>query len=460
MPQAEGHLAKIWAERRSGRFLGALLALALPIALQNVLSASLNFIDNVMVGQLGAVEIASVGLANQVYFIVFIFLGGVSGGASMFISQYWGKRDLVAVRRIHGLSLILVFAACAIVVTPSVLCPALLLGLFTDDPAVIALGASFLRISSPSYLLYGISIVYSVNLRNTGRPKVPLLANATAVAVNTALNYCLIFGRFGLPRLGVPGSGLATCIARLVELSILLGTVYSHDWPSSARLREMLDFDFALVRKFFSQSGLIIAKDLAWAVGMASYMSIYARLGTTQVAAMNILSPVTQLAVVFFTAIAASCQIMVGNKLGQGDREAAYLYAGRFMKMVFAGGLGMGCLILLARGAILAPYNIPGDTRFAALRLIADYGMLFPLIIFNMISVVGVMRAGGDTIICLVMDTIAVYGIGLPLALLGAFVWRLPIYYLYPLIYTQELFKAILMLARYRSRKWMRNLTA
>lgn len=439
-------------------FFKIMVTLAIPIILQNIMSSSLNFIDNIMVGRLGDTEIAAVGLANQVYFIILLFLLGVSGGASMFISQFWGKKDMRNIRRVQGLSLILSITACSIATIVSLAFPDSIIKLFSKDPNVITIGSSFLRISSLSYIMFGISTIYSVTLRNTGHPHIPMIANIIAVIVNTVLNYCLIFGNLGFPRLEVPGSAMATCLARLLECAIILTFVYSHNWPSSATIREMLDLKRGLVRRFFSQSGLLIFKDVLWATGIIIYNGIYSRIGTSDIAAVNILNPIVQISTVLFTAFATSCQIMVGNQLGMGNDATAYQYAKRFLKIGIFGGALMGITLISCRGWLLLPYNISEHTLRNATWLIMIYGIYMPLAMFNMTSVVGVMRSGGDTMICIIMDLIAVYFIGLPLALFGAFVLDLPVFIVYAMIYSQEIFKAVIMLRRFISKKWMNNL--
>jgi len=439
-------------------FFKTMITLAIPIILQNTMSASLNFIDNIMVGRLGDTEIASVGLANQVYFIIFLFLVGVTGGASMFISQFWGTKDIKNIRRVQGLSLMLAVIVCLAVTIPSIIFPEAIIRILSKDPEVIRIGGSFLRISSISYILFGISSIYSVTLRNTGHQHIPMTANIIAVIVNTSLNYLLIFGNGGFPKLGVPGSAIATVIARILECGIILTFVYSHKWPSSAKIRDMLDQKRALIRRFFSQSGLLIFKDMLWAVGIIIYMGIYSRIGTPDVAAINILNPIIQISTVIFTAFATSCQIMVGNQLGAGDIKHSYLYAKRFLRISFFGGIVIGMTIILCRKWLLMPYNISDHTLSNAKWIILIFGLYFPLAMFNMTSVVGVMRSGGDTKICIIMDLIAVYCIGLPLAFAGAFVFKLPIFIVYAMIYSQEIFKACVMFSRFISKKWMKNL--
>ncbi|HEY1405212.1 MAG TPA: MATE family efflux transporter [Spirochaetota bacterium] len=440
-------------------FFKTMIFIAIPVMFQSLMSSSLNFIDSIMVGKLGDTSISAVGLANQVYFVVFLFILAVSGGSSMFISQFWGKKDLTNVRRVQGLGLILVIAVSILVIIPSVVAPEKIMSFLSPNNEVRKLGSTFLRISSLSYILYGISTVYAVTLRNTGHPRIPLIANATGVIINTSLNYVLIFGHFGFPQLGVAGSAIATCIARVIECAIIIGTVYSHSWPSSATLRQMFDMKVALIRKYFSQSGLLIAKDVVWAIGFVIYNKTYSTIGTAESAAVLMIGPIHQVAIVFFVGLATSCQIMVGNQLGADNREKAYLYAKRFLKIGFTGALFIGTAVFFMRDIILLPYNVSEHALESASTILKVYACYLPVSMFTMMSVVGILRSGGDTIFCLVMDLIAVYLIGMPLAFAGVYVWKLPIAFIYGLVLSQEIFKSVILLSRFSSRKWMRNLT-
>jgi len=441
------------------QFFKNMIFLAIPVMVQNMLSSSLNFIDSIMVGSLGDASVSAVGLANQVYFLVFLFVIAVSGGSSMFISQFWGKKDEKNVRRIQGLGLIITVSVCALMALVSVLIPGKIMSFLSPDPEVVRLGSSFLRISAIGFVLFGVSSIYAVTLRNTGHPRVPLIANAAGVAVNTFLNYALIFGHFGFPRMGVEGSATATVVARIIECGIILGTVYTHKWPSSASIRQMIDVKRSLIRHFVSQSGIIVAKDIVWAIGIVLYNKTYASIGTAESAAVQVMTPVNQMAMVFFIGLSTSCQIMVGNRLGVNDRETAYKYAGRFLRIGMAGTVVVGALLFLLRHVVLMPYNVSDHARASAESLIMVWACYMPFAMFAMLSVVGILRSGGDTVFCLVVDTVAVYGIGMPLIMMGAHVWHLPVAAVFALVQSQEIFKTIVLWKRVRSGKWMRNLT-
>ena len=220
--------------RPDRKFLASLVSLALPIAAQSFLLSSVNLIDNFMIGRLGESSIAAVALGNQVYFLVMMLLFGVTSGAGIFVSQFWGKRDLATIHRIQGLTLLVSFSACLIVSVTAVAVPEGLIGLLTTDTAVIREGARYLRIVAFSYPLTAITFSFVMVLRSCGFTRIPFNAAAAALSTNVVLNAVLIFGMFGFPALGVRGAALGTLIARALETCIIIVLSYRRERPSAA----------------------------------------------------------------------------------------------------------------------------------------------------------------------------------------------------------------------------------
>ena len=440
------------------KFYKTFLKLAIPITVQYFISASLNLVDNIMVGRLGAIELAAVGLANQVYFLLLLFLLGISGGASIFAAQFWGKKDLPNIRRILGLSLMISVGASLFFFSISVFNSQAIMRLFSQDRFVIELGAEYLRITSFTYPMTAITACYAAVLRSIGEVKLPLRVNLIAILSNTFLNYLLIFGAFGLPKMGVAGAALATLFARLVETAVLLTIAYRHQYGVASRPSELFRIPAALAKRFINTTGIVVAKDFIWAFGMVLYMAVYAKMGTAVVASLNIASTVRQLIFVLFNGIAGACLVMVGNRIGAGDEPKAFLYSKRFLIITFITGALMGGLTVLGSSLFLAPYKISAAVTQQSQALLMMNALFLPLTVFNMVAIVGVLRSGGDIFFCLIMDLVAVYLIGLPLAILGQSVWNYPIEGVFALISLQEVFKMALCLKRFLSKRWINNL--
>jgi len=439
-------------------FYSKFISIAIPVTLQNFLSSSLNLTNNILVGQLGDASVAAVGLANQVFFILMVVMTGIGGGVSVYISQFWGGEKYDRIKKVVSLSLIITLAASLIFFIPSFLIPRQLLLLFSSDSGVIAQGIAYLRPVSFSYFLMATSICFSSALRSTGNVRLPLFANMVSIFVNTALNFVLIFGMFGLPAMGVAGSGTATLIARIAENSILFIFIYTSDNIVAVRLKDLFNIPADLVKKFFNTCGELITKDVVWALGTSLYMVIYARISTESVASVNIVSTIRNLAYVFFGGVSNACLIMVGNKIGSNEREAAYKYAGRFLKITLALSAVVGTALILSRHLALSPYKV-SDTvlGYASGLMIVNAVMLAP-VSFASLGITGVMRSGGDIRYSIVVDFIAVWLIGLPLAWLGGIVLHLSIVWVFLLVNLQEIFKSVIVIRRYRSGKWLNNM--
>lgn len=439
-------------------FYNTFFKLAIPVTIQYFVTASLNLVDNIMVGQLGAAELASVGLANQVYFLLLLFLLGVSGGASVFTAQFWGKRDLKNIHRILGLSLMISCAAALFFFLISIFNSVTILRLFSHDKQVVKLGAEYLRITSLTYVLTAITGCYCAVLRSTGEVKLPMRVNVIAILSNTFLNYIFIFGNFGMPRLGVAGAAIATLISRFIETTILLIASYRHQYIMTSKVSEMFIVSADLAKRFVKTTGGVVTKDFIWAFGMVLYMAVYAKMGTDVVASINIMTTVRQLMTVLFNGIASACLVMVGNQIGAGDYPTAFRYSKRFLLITTMVSIVMAILTIVGSNFILSPYNISPTVFKQARAILCIFALYMPITVIDMVAIVGVFRSGGDVTFCLVMDLVAVYLIGLPLGFLGQAVWHLPIEGVFALFTSQEIFKFILCTKRFLSKRWINNL--
>ncbi len=439
-------------------FYKSLVMLALPIALQNLVTSSLNLMDNVMIGWLGETQLAAVALANQIYFLMALAIFGVSSGSAIFTAQFWGKKDVLNIRRVLGLNLLCGGSVAVLFTAASFSAPRFLLGIFSSDAAVVELGSSFLTIVCWSYLPTAVSFCFAFTLRSTGNTRLPMTASIIALAINTVLNYVLIFGLFSFPKLGVPGSALATLIARITEVTIILSSVYLKRMVPAASIRELLDIKLDFARRFFKTTLPVIANEILWSSGFTLYSVAYAHMGTGMVASINMSSTVERLAMVLFTGIASACAIMVGNKIGEGDNCTAYLYAKRLTVLGVGLGACMGLAVIFLSGEILSAYRVSYGVFHDARLVLIIFGSIMIFKIFNVINVVGILRSGGDTRFSLVLDTAGVWLIGVPLAFIGGLVWSLPIYIVYALVNLEELVKFAFGLRRFISRRWINNL--
>jgi putative MATE family efflux protein len=435
-----------------------LVRFALPITLQNLVTNSLNLVGVVMIGQLGEVPVAAVGLANQIFFLLQLVLFGVSSGAAIFTAQLWGKNDLPNIRRVLCLGLTFSWTAGLLFFCLSMFAPELALGIYSKDPAVVAAGRQYLNIFAPGYLFFATTMIYGVVLRSTGDVKTPMAISVSALAFNMLLSWILIFGKFGAPALDVRGAALAALISRSLECLAMLTVVYLSRPIVAVRLRDFRSLDFSFIGRVFKPMLPVILNETFWSFGTTAYFVVYARMGTDSLAAMNIVSTIDNLALVLVFSLAHATAIMVGNRIGANQCESAYHYAGRSLTLSVTLGLLVGSQVLLWSPAILSLYKVSPAVIESARRVLSMVALFQWIRAFNAVMVVGVLRSGGDTRFSFYLDGLIIWFLGVPMAFFSAFVLRLPVWWVYCFIMSEEILKWILGLRRYFSRRWINDL--
>jgi putative MATE family efflux protein len=443
----------------SGAFVRDLSRIAVPIGLQNLIVSGVNLVDTIMVGRLGSSAIAAVGLANQIYFLLLLFLFGIGSGASIFSAQYWGKGDIAGLRRTVGLSLLAGLVVGAAYTAAAVGFPEFVLGLYTEDPAVIRAGAPYLRSVGCSYLAVAVTFVFSLALRSVERVRLPLAGTLAALTVNVALNYALIFGKWGFPELGILGAGIATSVARWLEVFIIVGGSYAARYAPAGRLREFVSFGSSFVRQFVVITSPVVANEVVWSLGMTVYSGIFARVSTGSVAAYNILQTVVQLLNVLIMGTSNAAAVMIGKKIGSGDLDLARRWARHFALMAPILGGAAAIFAVLAVPLLPFVFSVEAGVLAEAGAMLVVFACFLPAKSYNLHFIVGIDRAGGDTRFGLFFDVFGVWGIGVPAALLGAFVFKVPAWGVYLLATSEELAKIFLAAGRLKSGKWLRSLT-
>ena len=436
-----------------------LIRLVLPIAAQNFATASLNLVGTMMIGQNGETAVAAVGLAGQLFFLLNLVLFGLGSGSAMFTAQLWGKHDIPNIRRVLGFCLSLSLAAAMIAAVLAIFFPERFLGIYSEDPAVIALGSQYLKIYGWSYFFFAVSFAYALILRSTGDVKLPVAVSITALMLNVVLAYGLIFGNFGLPRMGVEGAALAGLIARATECILLVGATYLRRSPIAAGLRELTRIDVAFFNKIFRPVLPVILNELLWSLGITTYNAIYAHIGTDAIAAINIFATIDLMALMLFFSITGGTSVMVGNRIGAGQPEAAHRDAGRSLGLVFVLAILTGAFVYSISGYVFALFKVdPQVIHFADRLLLVSCSFLW-IRSMNAVLIVAIMRAGGDTRFALVLDGVIIWVLGVPMAALGAFVFHFPVHLVFLMAMSEETAKWILGVRRYFSRKWIHDLT-
>ncbi|HPH94227.1 MAG TPA: MATE family efflux transporter [Anaerolineaceae bacterium] len=440
-------------------YLNRLLKIALPIILQNFFQASLNMIGSMMIGQMGEKSVAAVGLANQISFLMILLLFGINSGCAIFTAQFWGKGDVVSIRKAQGIGIAMSLVGASFFFIISAFFPEAAMRIYTNDETVIALSSGYLRTVSFSYLVMGVGFTYSSVTRSVGAVQIPLIASMTAITMNVGISYVLIFGMFGMPMMGVNGAAMGVLISRTIECTLLLGLVYWKQLPSAARWRELWSFDFKFFKSVLSRALPVAGNEMFWSLGVTTYNIAYAHISTEAIAAVNMVSPIENMAFVIFMGISDACGILIGNLIGAGEEKKAFSYARRSLTIGVIGAMGVGVLIWLFAGNLLSIYKVsPIVTDYASKILLVSAGTLW-IRVSNLTMFVGIFRSGGDTRFSFLVDVLSVWLVGVPMAFAGAFLFQFPVYFVYLGIMTEELVKSVVAIFRFLSKRWINNLT-
>ena len=439
-------------------FYGKIKKLVIPIVIQNLLSATVNSTDVVMLNYVGQSAISAVSLAAQYATILFMVYYGLGTGATMLCAQYYGKKDFKAIRMVEGIALRFSVGASCIFAVLAVSVPDKLMKVFTNDEELIALGASYLRILSVAYLCWGVIEVYLAVLRSMGQVKISTALNALAFVLNIILNAVFIFGLFGAPRMGVVGVAIATSGSRVVELiGCVIASVYNKE--VKLKLSYMFLKNKALFSDFVRMSLPAMGNDIVWGVGFSMYSVVLGHLGNDVVAANSFVTVVRNFGTVLCFGMASAGGILLGNEIGEGKMEAARADARRSMKLTVISGAIGGVLILLVTPFVLQVADVTDLARhyLKYMLLINTYYVMGAAI--NTTLIAGVFRAGGDSRFGFICDVITMWGYGVPLGFLAAFVFKLPVMWVYFLLCTDEFVKWPWVLKHYHSDKWLKNIT-
>ncbi len=443
---------------RNRAFYTTLLRIAIPITIQQCVISASNAADTLMVGQLGDTAVAAMGLANQVFFLLNLLVFGIGSGAAIFAAQFWGQRDVTNIRKILGISLTLSVAGGTLFTFVSIAYPAWTLGLYTNDPAVIAIGADYLRIVALTYVPYAITTVFAAIIRTSEEVHLPMQAAVIALTIKVVLGYALIFGYLGFPALGVIGAAIATNVGRVIELAILLAVAYRRKLPAAASLKELVPSDRALWNSYIRTGLPVIVGEVTWSMGITTYNLIYARISTESIAAVSIASTIENLAFVAFIGMTSSSSIMIGNRIGASQEHAALSYARRFLILSVLGGLVVGGIVFVVTPWIVSFYKVSGLTQVYTRNVLFVLAGILWLKVTNFMMIVGLLRTGGDTRYAFLADSGSIWFVGIPMALLGAFVFHLPVYWVALMAAADEMVKFAAAMWRVARRQWANSI--
>lgn len=442
-------------------FYQRMLTLAIPIALQNMLASCAGLVDTAMVARLGNIATSAVGIGGKWLFVLQMITFGFCSGGSVLISQFWGAEDHKGVRRAYSLGMFLCLGVAVFFNVLFALFPYELMCVFTNEEAVRVAGAQYLGIVCWGALPLSFATIASMARRCTEDVRMPLVISGISVCVNTFFNWCLIYGKCGLPELGLKGAAVATVISHCVQavLVILIGVKQKHF--TIYGLSMIRDIPKAFLKKYFHFALPVICNETLWCVGFNIYAIIYARQGSANYAAYTLYSSIEQLVFVFFVGACNASAIMVGKSIGQGLIEDAKAIARKMVGVFFGMGIVLGGALLLLRWPIIRLMGVESTyTAQMTASILAFYCCWCPLRQLNYVLVVGILRAGGDTRVSALLDVGVTLCWGAPWCFAFAYVFKLPFLWIVcGTFVAEDILKLPLCLWRMKSGKWIRTLT-
>ncbi|MDL2288794.1 MATE family efflux transporter [Oscillospiraceae bacterium OttesenSCG-928-F05] len=447
-------------------FLKQLLFLALPLALQNLINSSLQLADTVMVGMLGQDSLSAVSLANTPFFVLMFFGFGLQSGGAVLISQYWGKRDITTINRVFGISVMGAVAVSLIVSTVIFIFPTQVMSVITDNPALVDIAARYSRMVAFSYVFNSFTVIYIGMHRSTENPRFGMILLFVSMFMNIFLNYTFIFGKFGAPAMGVEGAAFATLLSRIIEVCIVIVHMFVSK-HIKLNLKAIFRPGMVIFRDYVKYATPVVINEVLWSLGVSLYPVIFGHMRDSSdiVAAYSISGNIERIVGVFSFAIAGSAAIMVGKAIGAGETKERVYKMGLTLNILSAlTGVVTGLILLTLTEAVIAPvvypiFNLTANATKASTTMLFIIAFFLPARYFTTTNVVGVWRGGGDVKSGMYLDTGTIYLYAVPLAAIAALVLKLDIIWVYLLISSEEIIKAALGVWRFRSKKWIQNIT-
>lgn len=451
---------RVWCMQQSGNkdFNKKLISLVLPIAFQQFMLNLVSASDALMLGVVGQDQLSAVSLAGQIQFVLSLFLAAMAIGTNIFAAQYWGKKDIPSVEKVFAIALRVTVPVSALFTLCTALFPSPIMRLFTADTALISAGANYLRLASPSYLFCGIAQVYLCVMKNIGHAKMSTVISSVCVVFDALMNAALIFGLLGLPQMRIAGAALSTTIARFAEMGWCILFLPK---AKTVNLRPHFIWqpDKRLHKDFWKYTSPVLGNELVWGIGFTMYTVIMGHLGTDAVAANSIASIAKNLVVCFCIGLGSGGGILVGNELGAGRLAEAKGYGDKLCRTAIVSGLvSGGALLCVTPLAVkLTSLSVTADQYLWDMLIMSSVYMVGKSV--NVMTIAGIFCAGGDSKFGFLCDTIVMWCITVPLGLVSAFIWKLPVIVVYCIVNADELLKLPAVFRHYKKYLWVRDLT-
>ena len=436
------------------------LALAIPIALQNMLSASFSLVDTLMVSQLGDVELSATGMAGQWTWLFNMMIFGIASGAAVFVSQYWGDKNIKGIHRSTGIAVLSGLLVSIPFLIAGLLIPKLIISIFNQDPNVVREGAAYLRFACLSYPAIALTNILGSTLRSAEHPKLPMIVSGACALLNALLNYILIFPA----NLGVEGAAIATAISAWAAPLLLIAISFFSKNILRAPLKDYLSFKLSSLVEFYKKALPVIVNETMWGLGTVAYNVIFANIGYEEYAAITIVKTFENFSFCFFLGLCTACCVMVGKNVGSGDIREGLRDSKRFMILFPIVSAVVGGVIILLREPLVSIFNLGSGiseyTTETAQWILVITGVWIIVRNIPYLTVVGIFRPGGDTGFGMIIELLVLWCFSVPMTFIAANVLDLPFLLVYAIMYLcEDTPKAIIFICYWISGKWVKPVT-
>ena len=432
-----------------------LLRIASPIAIQGIVTATLTMVDNLMVGLLGETELAAVGVGSQLFMVHYMLVFGILSGSATFLAQFYGTRDMANIRKVIGFAFVVLSCLGILFFLVTNCLTDAVLSIYTDDPAVRALAAVYVRINSWSFLLLAFSSPMEMAFKATQQVRLPMIVSAAVFISNVSINYILIFGKLGFPKLGVAGAAIGTLSARIIEVFLNMYFAFRKNNEFRGSIPSFFGWDPELIRRVIRNATPTTLNEFFWGFGQTMYVAAFTRIGTTAYAAYQAANSLFNIFNFASFSVGDAALILVGEKLGEGNTKNAWTLSGHILKVAVWVGLILGAVVIAASGPLSMVFNLSDQGRIYTHYVLIVFGATMAVDLLNGVLIAGVLRAGGDTRFTMFVECGSIWLVAVPLAFISALVWHLPIHLALLMTRTESLIKVVILSARYKSKKWM-----
>lgn len=441
------------------KFYKTLLIIALPAAFQALIRTSVSLLDNVMVGSLGDLALSSTALGNQ-FTVLFSFLvTGISGGSSVLLAQYLGKNDIAKVKSIFVTVLQFTIVLTAIITAVAFFFPQAIMSIFTADKAMIVEGAKYLKIASLAYVIYAITDIVIAMLRCNKIVKIGFIVSITSFVCNLVFNYIFIFGKLGVPAMGIQGAAIATVLARVFECIFAITYLLTKDKKLNIKIKEFFMFSMQSFKEFVKHGLPIVVGDVQWGIVLTIKAALIGHLGVTMVAANSIADMVLMLAMIFTNGLSVGATVVIGETVGAKDYVKTRKYSNKIQVLFAIFGVCISLILILLRGFVPMFYNVSDEVANLAVTFLLIGGITSMGTCYHAACFVGINRGAGDGKFVVLIDMLCGWLVVIPLTYITGYVLKLPLPLVFLAARSDQCFKWIIAFFRLRGNKWIRNVT-